>query len=320
MEKKIKFIKFTLLFFIFLIVSYLIFDELTLPFNEIKSYAEELNLAYLIIAIFFSSVSLLSNSFSLLLVYKPFIKIDFYLWSRYLFNSYILDHIPFIGPVYRARKLKRKKFLSYNKFLSLHVFALSINFFLLLISTRFFLLNDDFNFFNIDLKILNLIIVFYVIFLLFIYNLIKFKSLLFNTSNNSIFQKLLDTFFNFLIIQQTLLKNKLLILKYTILITITHLFNLITFFAIFKTFNFTLDLYIQILIYLVFNISTLIKILPKNYVISEYVGASLIGKTIIGFAGGLLFFISYRFLNLFCILLLFFYFNINNLIIKKKFI
>jgi uncharacterized membrane protein YbhN (UPF0104 family) len=317
MENKFKFIKTTLLFFICLIVLYLIFDELTLSFNEIKSYTEEFNLAYLIIAIFFSSVSLLSNSFSLLLVYKPFIKIDFYLWSRYLFNSYILDHIPFIGQVYRARKFKRKKFLSYNKFLSLHVFALLINFFLLLISTRFFLLNDDFNFFNIDLKILNLIIVFYFIFLLLIYNLIKFKSLLFNTSNNSIFLKIIGFFFNFLLIQQTLLKNKLLILKYTILITITHLFNFITFFAIFKTFNFMLDLYIQILIYLVFNISTLIKILPKNYVISEYIGASLIGKTVIGFAGGLLFFIFYRFLNLFSCLLLFFYFNINNYIIKK---
>ena len=160
----------------------------------------------------------------------------------------------------------------------------------------------------------------YFIFLLFISNLIKFKSLLLNLGNNYIFQKLPDKYTNFFLILSNLLKKKLLILKFTILIMITHLFNFILFFFIFKTFNFTLDLNIQILIYLIFNISNLIKILPKNYVISEYVGASLIGKTAIGFAGGLLFFFLYRFLNIVCILLLFFYFSTNNYITRKKFI
>lgn len=318
--KKFKLMKFALFLFICLTVLYLIFSELTLSVYELKKNLEKFNIKYLIIAIFFSVVSLLSNSFSLLLLYRSKIKIGFYQWSRYLYSSYILDHIPLVGQVYRAKKLKKKKNLSYNNFLALHSFAILINFFFLLILIRFFLLNEDFNFFNIDLEILNLIIVLYFIFLLFISNLIKFKSLLLNLGNNYIFQKLPDKYTNFFLILSNLLKKKLLILKFTILIMITHLFNFILFFFIFKTFNFTLDLNIQILIYLIFNISNLIKILPKNYVISEYVGASLIGKTAIGFAGGLLFFFLYRFLNIVCILLLFFYFSTNNYITRKKFI
>jgi len=291
-----------------------------LSFNELKKYFETFNLKYLIVAIFFSIFSLLFSSYALLLLYRSNIKIGFNQWNTYLYNFYILDHIPLMGVAYRAKKLKKKKNLNYNHFMTLHVFAMLANFFLMLVLLVFFLLITDLNIFNINLELLILIMVFYFIFLLFIYNLIKFKSLLLSLSNNSIFQELLGKFLNVFLIQTYLLKNKLLILKYNILITITHLIHFITFFATFKTFNFTLDLNIQILIYLIFNISTIIKILPKNYIISEYVGASLIGKTAIGFANGLLFFIFYRFLNLFCILLLFFYFNINNYIIKKKFI
>jgi|LakMenEpi03Aug12_release.lakeMendotaPanAssembly.Ray.scaffolds.fasta_scaffold211776_2 hypothetical protein len=315
--KKFKLIKFILFFFICLTVLYLIFIELTFSFNELKKYFEKFNLKYLTMAVFFSVFTLLSNSFALLLLYRSNIKIGFYQWNTYLYNSYILDHIPLMGVAYRAKKLKEKKSLNYNNFLALHVFALLINFFLILALLDFFLLITDLNIFNINLELLNLLTVFYFIFLLFIYNLIKFRSLLLNLRNNHIFQKLLRKLLNFFLIQSYLLNNKLLTLKYSILITITHLLNFITFFAVFKTFNFTLDLNIQILIYLIFNISTLIKILPKNYIINEYVGASLIGKTAIGFAGGLIFFIFYRFLNLFCILLLFFYFGMNNYIKKK---
>jgi hypothetical protein len=121
-----------------------------------------------------------------------------------------------------------KKNLRYNNFIVLHFFAILINFFLMLILIKFFLLNEDFNFFKIDLEILNLIIVLYFIFLLFIYNFVKFKSLLDNLGNNFIFHKLLGKFTNFFFtIKFT--KGKLLTLKFSILIMITHLFGLIFF-------------------------------------------------------------------------------------------
>jgi hypothetical protein len=317
---KFQLIKFTLSFFILLTVLYLLFGELTYFYNQLRYALNNFDLKYLIIAIFFSIVSLLFNSYSLLILYRVNIKISFFQWCRYIYNSYVFDHIPFVGTVYRARKLKKKKGLNYNDFLALHVFAILLNFFLIFILLRFFLLNEDFNIFNIDLKLLNLIIVLYFTFLLFIYYLKKLKYLLLKLSNNYIYQKLLNTVLIFFLTQSYLLKNKLLILKYTILIMFTHLFSFIFFFFIFKTFSFTLDLSVQILIYLIFSISTLIKIFPKNYVINEYIGASLIAKTSIGFTGGLIFFILYRFLNLVSILLLFFYFNIASVKIKKKFI
>lgn len=318
--KKFKLIKFSLYFFILLTVLYLILSELTSSFNGIKKNLEEINIKYLIIGVIFSAFFLLFNSYALLLLYRSKLKIGFNEWNTYLFKSYILDHIPFLGLFYRARKFKKKKNLYYNNFIVLHFFAILINFFLMLILIKFFLLNEDYNFFKIDLEILNLIIVLYFIFLLFIYNFVKLKSLLDNLGNNSIFHKLLGKFTNFFLILSSLQREKLLTLKFSILIMITHLFGLIFFFTIFRTLNFTLDLNIQILIYLIFNISTLIKILPKNYVISEYVGASLIGKTEIGFVGGLLFFILHRFLNIVCILLLFFYFSINYYLMRKKII
>ena len=112
--KKLKLIKFILFFFICLTVLYLIFSELILSFNELKKYFEKFNLKYLIIAVFFSVFTLLSNSFALLSLYRSNIKIGFYQWNAYLFNSYILDHIPFLGVAYRARKLKKNKNLNYN--------------------------------------------------------------------------------------------------------------------------------------------------------------------------------------------------------------
>jgi hypothetical protein len=318
--KILKLFKFISLFFICLVVLYLIFKELTFSFHGLKIYLENLNLIYVVVVIFFSAIAQVSNSYTLLLLYRTNIKIDFNRWNTYLYNSYVLDHIPFLGTVYRARKLKRKVNLNYNNFLSLFVFALLINFLLMSITLIFFLLITDFNIYNINLKLLNLIVALFFIFLFFIYNLSKFKFLLFNLSNNFIYQKLLNVFLNLFLIQQSILKNRLLILKLTFFLIITNLLHLFIFLSIFKVFNYTVDLNIQILVYLIFAISTLIKILPKNFVISEYIGASLMAKTVIGFAGGLVFFIFYRFVHLVCMLLLFFYFNINYYLTRKKFI
>jgi hypothetical protein len=316
--KKFKFIKFTFFFSLCLAVLYLIYRELTFSFDEFKNYFDKINFKYLIIAFFFAIVSLLSNSYALLVIYRSNIKINFYQWNVYLYNSYLLDYVPFVGLAYRARRFKKKLNLNYIDFLSMHIFAMLINFFIILISIRFFLLNPDLNIFNIDLKLLNLIIIIFFIFLLFIYNLAKLRSLSSNLSNNYFFKKKLIKLLNFFFIYLNFIKNKLLMLKCILLIMLTNLLHLLLFFAIFKTFNFTLDLNFQIIIYLVFSISTLIKILPKNLVISEYIGASLIGKTAIGFAGGLIFFIFYRFVNLVSVLLFFFYFNIFKYIRTKK--
>ena len=167
---------------------------------------------------------------------------------------------------------------------------------------------------------MNLVIALFFIYLFFIYNFNKFKFLLLNLSNNFISQKLLNNFLNLFLIHESLFKNRLFILKFIFFLIITNLLHYFVFFSIFKVFNLTLDLNIQILFYLIFSVSTLIKILPKNFIISEYIGASLMAKTALGFTGGLVFFIFYRFVHLFCILLFFFYFNINDYLIRKKFI
>ena len=232
-----------------------------------------------------------------------------------------LENIPFLGISYRAKKLKDDHNLKYINFLSFYAYAVMINLFIILLLINLFLIKNNINFLNIDTNLFNLLLIFFLLLLLIIYYLDKLKFIvIYLNKKNFFFKKLIKFFFNFLFIQRNLLKKKELFLKYIILTFFSHLFNFLCFEAIFQTFDFSINLYAKIFIYLIFSISTIIKLVPKNYVISEYIGASLIGKTTIGFTGGLLFFIIYRFLILICVLLFFFYFNLNNIIKKKRII
>jgi hypothetical protein len=312
-----KYIKSLLLFLIFFITVYLINKELSDFFFQLSDYFKKISYKHSIIAIFFCTLSILCNSLALLTLYRSNTKINFYKWSRQLYNSYILDHIPFLGLAYRAKKFKQKYNFQYSDFISVHVFAIVINLFLILILFNFFLLFTTFNFLKVEIQLLNFITVFIFIFLLFIYYLHKFKFILLNFQDNYVLKKILTKCFIFFSIHKSILRNKLLLLKYTALIIITHFFNFFFFIIIFKIFNVRLDLEFQFIIYLSFTIVNQIKILPRNYVISEYIGALLISKTALGFAVGLLIFVLLRLLQLVSILILFFFFNL--LYVAKKF-
>ena len=314
-----KYIKSLLLFLIFFITLYLINKELSDFFFQLSDYFKKINYKHFIIAIFFCTLSILFNSLALLILYRYNSKINFYKWSRQLYNSYILDYIPFLGFAYRAKKFKQKYNFQYTTFISIHLFAIVINLFLILILFKFFLLFINFNFFNAEILLLNFVTVSIFIFLLFICYLHKFKFTLLNFENNYVLKKILTKCFIFFSIHKDLLRKKSLLLKFTALIIITHLFNFIFFISIFKIFNIRLDLKFQLIIYLSFTIVNQIKILPKNYVISEYIGALLISKTSLGFAVGFLIFVLLRFLQLVSILILFFLFNSLYAIKKFKF-
>lgn len=314
-----KYIKFLLLSLLFFIILYLVNKELSNFFFQLNDYFKKINYKYCIIAIFFCTLSILCNSFALLTLYRCNTKINFYKWSRQLYNSYILDHIPFLGLAYRAKKFKKKYNFQYTNFISIHVFAIVINLFFILILFKFFLLFTNFNFFNLEIQLLNFITVSIFIFLLFIFYLHKLKFILLNFKYNYVLKKILTKCFVFFLIHKDLLRKKSLILKFTALIIITHLFNFIFFITIFKIFNIRLDIKFQFVIYLSFTIVNQIKILPKNYVISEYIGALLISKTALGFTVGFLIFVLQRFLQLVSILILFFLFNSLYAIEKFKF-
>ncbi|CAO6130715.1 hypothetical protein MCEGEM19_00215 [Candidatus Pelagibacterales bacterium] len=314
-----KYIKALLLFLIFFTTLYLVNKEISNFFFQLSDYLKKINYKHSIIAIFFCTLSILCNSLALLTLYRYNTKIDFFKWSRQLYNSYILDHIPFLGLAYRAKKFKQKYNFQYTAFISIHLFAIVINLFLILIVFKFFLLFINFNFFNLEIQLLNFVIVSLFIFLLFICYLHKFKFILLNFENNHVLKKILTKGFFFFSNHTDLLRKKLLLLKFTALIIITHLFNFIFFITIFKIFNVRLDLKFQFIIYLSFAIVNQIKILPKNYVIGEYIGALLISKTSVGFTVGFLIFVLQRFLQLVSILILFFLFNFLYAIKKFKF-
>ena len=316
--KKIILIKDLIKYLLFLIIGYLIYKQLSGSYIELSTHLKKFNYIYFLLAIFFITISYFLSSYALFLVFRTKKKLKFSYWNLTYFNSNILEHIPFLGISYRAKKLKDDHNLKYINFLSFYSFALMINFFIILVLINLFLIKNNLNFLNIDTNLFNLFLIFFLLLLLIIYYLFKLKFIvIYLNKKNFFFNKLINFFFNFLLIQSNLLKKKL-ILKYIILIFFTHLFNFLCFVAIFQTFNFSINLYDKIFIYLIFSISTIIKLVPKNYVINEYIGASLIGKTAIGFAGGLLFFIIYRFLSLISALLFFLYFNSNNIVKKKR--
>lgn len=221
----------------------------------------------------------------------------------------ILDHIPFLGTFYRAKKLKKEYNLRYHSFISILFFAININFFLVLLLINIFLIYQNTNFLEINFIIFNIFLMIYLIFIVFLNYSTNFQSFFLKLFKLINLSKIYVIFLNFLDIQINLFKNKMFILKILLYFLVSHVLNFLFLFFIFKAFNINIEYYTAVLIYLFHTISTLVKILPKNYVISESIGAYLLFKASFNFANGFLIFVLYRVLQLFSIFTLFLIFN-----------
>ena len=206
---KIKLIKDLIKYLLFLIIGYLIYKQLSGSYIELSAYLKKFNYIYFLLAILFITISTFLSSYALFLVFRTRTKLKFSYWNLTLFNSNILENIPFLGISYRAKKLKDDHNLKYINFLSFYAYAVMINLFIILLLINLFLIKNNINFLNIDTNLFNLLLIFFLLLLLIIYYLYKLKFIvIYLNKKNFFFKKLIKFFFNFLFIQSNLLKKK----------------------------------------------------------------------------------------------------------------
>ena len=131
-------IKKTLIYSIYLIIFNIIYRKLSGSFHDLSYLFQDFNYKYIFLAIFFSCLAIVINTYTMYLVYKTHINLNFFYWNLKFINSLILDHIPFLGTFYRAKKLKKKYNLKYTNFVTILFFLIIINYFLIIILINFF--------------------------------------------------------------------------------------------------------------------------------------------------------------------------------------
>ncbi|OUV97689.1 MAG: hypothetical protein CBD02_02705 [Candidatus Pelagibacter sp. TMED142] len=313
----------------FLIFALIIFELSKRSISiSITSYFENFNFYYFFIAVFFFIINSVFGAYLFFLItkYLSSIKLSLMRTFNIIFNGQFLDFFPFFGTLYKAKRLKSEAKISYIPFLSIYlalleIGLLNISFFLSLI--YFFLL-----FYNQDIPINNLVFFAYFFFFL-IFGIFFIKKIYFSLLNKkliySIFNKpydlfkIITIFFN---LQNDILKNKLNFLKLILLDFVCHINLFITFLFIFKCYSVELNIIHILIIYLLFIFITQVKIVPKNYIIDELIGAYLISLGINDFGFGLIIMITLRCISLlsstFLFLLFNFLFRKETLMIKKR--
>ena len=309
---------------LFTSILYLIYIELNQHAIDLASLKEKFNLNYFIFALIFFIITQLIGSYLFFLILGLVNKVKFFYLLRVIFTGQFLDYFPFLGMAYKAKRLKDDVKFGYKKFVAIYIFLLKIGLFSLstILSIFYFLPFEN----SLSLNI-NIFFIFFFIF----FSIIAFISL--NKPILSIFRKkyfsitIFKKKFNFvnvitifLIILRKSLYRKFIYFKCYLLDLIAHIPLFICYFFVFKCYQINIDIIDLLLIYMLFSISTIVKILPKNYGINEIIGSYLIELSSGSFALGLSVMITIRIISLISTLILFTFFNVNLLKKNKNYV
>lgn len=308
-----KFIPF-LKIFLAILILFLIINEIhdqSLNLEEIK---KKFDLNYLSIALIFFIFTQLSGSYIFFLILKLFTRPKLFYTLRIIFTGQFLDFFPFLGLVYKGKKLKDDLKFKYKNFISSYLFLLQIGLINLSLIICLIYFVPIQNFFKSYLYIFWLSFFIIIISLVIIFHckkLCKFiEKFKFITNSKKKTFIPLQMIFNYLPFLRKTLSIKFFLLKCISLDFLSHIFYTFCFFFIFKCYQIQIEIFELIIFYLIFAFSTQIKILPKNYGVDELIGSYLIEITSGSFLLGLTVMITLRIIVLFSTLILSIFFNL----------
>jgi len=290
-------LKFTAIILILILISI----ELSNFGLNHKSYTKLFNLNFFFLSIIFLMISQIFGAYVFFIFFQFVSKIKLLYFFRITAYGNFLNYFPFIGTIYKGLLLKKKYKISYTNYLSSYFITNLIGLInLLFLLTLFFLIPFNQNIIlNKNIYYIIIFLFLFIIFVLFflkkIYLLIKkikFKKIIINKKN---INKISNLFIKILI---KVLKNKHFLFKSLYFDLFANIFNFFSFYFIFKIYAVNIELFTLICIYLLFSISTLIKVLPKNYFVNEFIGAYLVGLGLDNFFLGLLIMLSLRVVSL----------------------
>jgi uncharacterized membrane protein YbhN (UPF0104 family) len=300
---------------IFILITFFIYAELNKYTIELASFNDRFKINFFILAIIFFVIANLIGTYNNYIIVILLRKIKLFYFSKIVWTGQLLDFFPFLGLVYKAKKLKDKIQLGYKKFLAIYMFLFKISIFALSTYLVIYYILPVKKNLNIN------VIIFYPFFIIFtsiIFLLLfnKFFILFFRKKKFSIslFKKkinLLIIFLIFLFILRKALLRNYAYLKCYALSLLANFSSFICFLLIFKTYQIDVSYIDAFLIYLLLVFSTQIPILPKNYGYAELIGSYLIQLSSENFVTGFSVMITLRIISLISTLLLFTIFNIN---------
>ena len=301
---------------IVILILILISKELFSHTTEIKTYITTFDLSFFLFSIMFCAMSQLSGSYVFFLIFKLVSKINLLYHFRLSINGQFLDYFPFIGVLYKAKNLKKKFKIGYTNFLSSYFLSLSFRLInlLFLLTLIFFIFYNKNLIININIYFITTFLFFLSLFLIFFSSRIYMWIKKINLKTIIINKKIdLNKFINlFAEIHIKLLKNKFQFFKCLFFDLLSNIFYFFSFYFIFETYEINFELFSLIIIYLLFSLVTLVKILPKNIFVDEFVGSYLIALGFDSFVLGIIIMLTLRVINLISILFLFIIANIKN--------
>lgn len=306
---------FCLKLFFILTIFFLIYKEINGQYSEISNTVSKFNINFFFLSIIFYILSQLNFVYIIFLIYSILLKIKLYDVLQLIFTGQFLDYFPFLGFVYKAKKLKDNFKLSYKQYLSIYVLLLKIGLLGITTIVSLLYLIPIENKLNIKLDIKYYI--FSLFFLILIFNfssyfffkILKKRKFFFNIFKSKInFFELFSIFFEIL---NKSFANKLRYLKYILLQISGLIIYCISFFFLFKAYAIEINITDIIFIFMLLIFSTQIKILPKNYGFEELAGSYLIEIATGSFVLGITLMITFRILSLIGSSLLFVLFNIK---------
>lgn len=308
---------------LFTSILYLIYKEINQHTIDLASLKEKFKLNFFIFALIFFIITQLSGSYIFYLIVGLIKKVKFLYLLRVIFTGQFLDYFPFLGMAYKAKTLKDDLNFGYKKFVAIYIFLLKIGLFSIstILSIFYFLPFD--NSLNLNIKIFYIFFfVFFSIIILILINKSIFSILRKKYFSIIVFKKKIN-FINIIIIfliilRKSLYRNCIYFKCYSIDL-IAHIPQFICYFFVFKCYQINIDLIDLLLIYMLFSISTMVKVLPKNYGIDEIIGSYLIELSSGSFALGLSVMITIRIISLISTLILFTFFNVYRIEKVKKY-
>jgi uncharacterized membrane protein YbhN (UPF0104 family) len=315
MNNSKKKIIFCLKLFFILIIFFLIYKEINGQYSEISNTVSKFNINFFFLSIIFYILSQLNFVYNIYLIYSILLKIKLHDVLQLIFTGQFLDYFPFLGFVYKAKRLKDNFKLSYKEYLSIYVLLLKIGLLGITTVVSLLYLIPIENKLNIKLDIKYYI--FSLFFLILIFNfssnfffkILKKRKYFFNIFKSKInFFELFSIFFEIL---NKSFANKLRYLKYILLQISGLIIYCISFIFLFKAYTVEINITDIIFIFMLLNFTTQIKILPKNYGFEELAGSYLIEIATGSFVLGITLMITFRILSLIGSSLLFVLFNIK---------
>ena len=303
-------------------ILYLIYLEINQYTIDLATYKERFKLNFFIFALIFFIIAELIGSYLFYLILGLINKVKFLYLLRVIFIGQFLDYFPFLGLAYKAKRLKDDLNFGYKKFVAIYIFLLKIGLFSVLTILSIFYFLPFENSLNLDIR---LYYIFFFIFLFIIFFIIlnKFIFYIFRKKffSINIFKKKIN-FFSiitiFLLLLRKSLFRKCTYLKCYTLDLIAHIPLFICYLFVFNCYQISIDIIDLVLIYLLLSISTIVKILPKNYGVNEIVGSYLIELSSGSFVIGLFVMITIRIISLISTLILFTIFSVDLLKNKEK--